>query len=184
LGQIKVCIIGGGNMPDAQYVPLYMPDTTKTDREWAWTRVPIFGWQIADLMWLHRMKPIVKSIETQLLGRSRPSDSIWGTDDLRIHIARVVCKAAMEEMGWPNDHFIPMDPGSVVFWAHEDGLDAEMACLEIRDQLNISLDGKVVNDWIGLSLGDVVADVVDRVKQAHGLSSVWPPSPDMHQGSE
>lgn len=131
-------------------------DSSATTAERLWKYIPILGWIIGSVMWSKRTRPIVKKIEGQLKARPEPDDALWGGNAAKINLARSVCKIAAEEMGWPNDYFIPDDPAGVVFWAHEDGLDVESAVLEIEQCMEIKLEVAEVEAWFYQTLGEVV----------------------------
>ena len=80
-------------------------------------------------------------------------------------------------MGWPNAYFIPDDPASIVFWAHEDGLDVESAVMEIEEHLGIIITDAEVNAWFSQTLGEVVEFLWIRQQEVHNQDNVWPPAP-------
>ena len=131
-------------------------DSSATKAEQFWRCIPILGWIIASTMWGERTRHIVRKIESQLKARFEPDSALWGNSSAKIALARFVCKIAAEEMGWPNDYFIPDDPAGVVFWAHEDGLDVESAVMEIEEHLGIQLEDTEVEAWFHQTLGDVI----------------------------
>ena len=152
-------------------------DSSVTKAERFWRHIPILGWMIASRMWGDRTRPIVKKIECQLKSRSEPESGLWGESAAKIALARFVCHVAAEEMGWPNDHFIPEDPAGIVFWAHDDGLDVTFAVTKIEDHLGIKLEDAAVEAWFHQTLGEVVEFVWVRQQAAHNQENVWPPAP-------
>ena len=152
-------------------------DSSVTKAERFWGHIPILGWALSNTMWGERTWPIVEKIERQLKSRSEPESGLWGESAAKIALARYVCKVAAEEMGWPNDYFIPDDPVGVVFWAHEDGLDVESAVMEIEEHLGITLDDAEVETWFNQTLGEVVESLWVRQQAVHNQENVWPPAP-------
>lgn len=147
--------------------PLSVPELDRIDAEITgaerfWKHLPILGWGIAGAKWDARTNPIAEKVERQLRERSAPPDAIWGDDPERVAVARCVCRVAQAEMGWPNDRFIPGDPVDVVFWAHNDGLDFDVAVLEIADHLGTEISIEESRAWFGLTLGDVVSWLLER----------------------
>jgi len=152
-------------------------DTSATKAERFWNHIPLLGWTLANVMWGERTGPIVKKIERQLKSRSELESALWGVSAAKIALARFVCKVAAEEMGWPNDYFIPDDPAGVVFWAHEDGLDVEAAVMEIEEHLDIKLEDAEVEAWFNQTLGEVVDFLWQRQQAVQNQENVWPPAP-------
>lgn len=152
-------------------------DASATKVERLWKRVPVLGWTIAGMMWVERTRPIVKKIEGQLKARPKPDNAIWGDNAAKVALAHSVCKIAAEEMGWPNDHFVPDDPAGVVFWAHEDGLDVESAVLEIEQGLGIRLKDAEVEAWFYQTLGEVIESLWVRQQAVLDPPGIWPPPP-------
>ena len=152
-------------------------DSSATQAERLWKRVPVLGWVIAGMMWSKRTHPIVKKIEGQLKARPQPDTAIWGNNAAKVVLAHSVCKVVAEEMGWPNSYFIPDDPAGVVFWAHEDGLDVESAVLEIEQCLEIRLEDAEVEAWFSQTLGEVIESLWVRQQTVLDAPGVWPPPP-------
>ena len=152
-------------------------DSSVTKAERFWRHIPILGWTLASMMWGERTRPIVKKIENQLKSRSEPESGLWGANAAKITLARYVCKVAAEAMDWPNDYFIPDDPAGVVFWAHDDGLDVEIAVMEIEEHLGIKLENAEVEVWFNQTLGEVVEFLWGRQQAVHNQDNVWPPAP-------
>ncbi len=100
--------------------------------------LPLIGWECAATLERARFAPLVRSIEEQLLERSHTS-GLWGADTRRQRVSSTVRKIAREELGWPNDHFIPGDPCAIVFWGHKDGLDDVSAVMRIEKELDVDL---------------------------------------------
>lgn len=154
-------------------------DAAATNAEKCWERIPILGWAIADMMWGKRTRPIAEKIERQLKDRSEPVSAVWGESAAGIALPRCICRVAAQEMGWPNDYFIPEDPAKIVFWAHNDGLDVESAVMEIEEHLDIKLEDAEVEAWFNQTLGEVVDFLWVRQQETHNLENVWPPAPSM-----
>lgn len=141
-------------------------EARETKSEKFWKRIPLLGWAIASSLWANRTSPIVQAVVEQLISRPKPEPSIWGNDTRRVQIGLCLSRVAKEEMGWPNDHFVPADPVRVVFWAHEDGLDFEVALLTIEEELDVKLNDAEVNDWFVKTLGDVVDELMAKQESA------------------
>jgi hypothetical protein len=120
--------------------------------------IPILGWAASYDLWWRRMAPLVESIESQLRARPEPDAALWGYVPRRAEIGRYVCAVARDEMGWPNDHFVPDDRFDIVFWAHLDGLDAAAALQEIELHLDLGMENSEVDRWFKerATLGEVV----------------------------
>ena len=147
-------------------------DASATKAEQFWNHIPLLGWTLAKIMWGERTYPIVKKIKCQLKSRCEPEGALWGANAAKIELARFVCRVAAEEMGWPNDYFIPDDPASIVFWAHEDGLDVTFAVMEIEHHLDIKLENAEVEAWFDQTLGEVVEFLWVRQQAVHNQDNV------------
>jgi acyl carrier protein len=130
---------------------------SKTERCLMW--LPIIGWTFAAMLEQARFRPMVRSIEQQL--RERPNTSeLWGGDTGRQQISAAIRKIAMEELGWPNDHFIPADPCSIVFWGHHDGLDSVSVVMRIEKQFGCDLSD---SESERLRTHGTLGELVDRL---------------------
>jgi hypothetical protein len=109
---------------------------SKTEKLLMW--VPVLGWELAATLERARFAPMTRSIERQLRERPNTSD-LWGADTRRQQVSSTVRTIAKEELGWPNDHFIPGDPCAIVFWGHKDGLDAVSAVMRLEKELDVDL---------------------------------------------
>jgi hypothetical protein len=154
------------HLPPLQAAGIAQIDAQETRAEKFWMRIPILGWAIADSLWRERAWPIVEQVEKQLTSRPQPEPAIWGNDPRRAQIGLFLSRIAKEEMGWPNDHFVPADPVEVVFWAHEDGLDFKMVLIRIEEELDVKIRDAEVIGWSGKTLADVVDDLLAKQEQA------------------
>lgn len=138
--------------------PLYMPTIGFNDRDnrQASSSERISDWIDAAIVWAGCPGPIGREIARQLRNRPRPPDSIWGDDPERIHLARLVCRLAHENLWWPNDHFIPEDPARVAFFEHEDGLDLTAMVIDLEQALGTRFSDQEVLSWLDMTLGDVI----------------------------
>jgi len=93
-----------------------------SSRERMWSRIPLLGWFISGRLYVKRVSPVVQEIKTQLEARPIFPSTEWGSNPRRLEMARGIRRIIRDQMGWPNDHFIPDDPMDIVCWAHEDGL--------------------------------------------------------------
>ncbi len=116
----------------------------------------MLGWWIAQSMWNDRARPVEQKLCMQLISRPKPNPAVWGNNPRRVEIGQYVCKIAKQEMGWPNDHFIPDDAFEIVFWSHYDAFDIDEAIFNIEDHLNIKIQNQDVQKWVGKTLGEVV----------------------------
>lgn len=139
---------------------------TRAEKFWYW--IPFLGWAYANLLWHKRTSPIVEHIETQLARRPRPEPLSWGSNPRRVQIGLCLSRVAKEEMGWPNDHFIPADPVNVVFWAHNDGLDFESAVMLIEAELDVEMSEAEITGWFDKTLADVVDELLTKETQKTG----------------
>ena len=93
--------------------------------------IPIVGSVLWHRAYSRLMTPIVDQIASQL--RSRPPMwKLWGMPPDRLVYAKQISHIVANEIGWPNDHFIPEDPFEIVFFAP---LDDGGAVLEILVKL-------------------------------------------------
>jgi acyl carrier protein len=118
--------------------------------------LPIIGWTVAAALEKARFRPMVRTIDQQL--RERPDTSEqWGSDPRRQEISATVRSLIAEELGWPNDHFIPDDPFGIAFWGHQDGLDDVSAAMRIEKQFGFRLpDSEWERFWCHGTLGEFV----------------------------
>ncbi len=134
---------------------LWSTQPSKTERCLMW--LPLVGWEFAATLERARFRPMVRSIEQQL--RERPDTSeLWGSD--RQQVSAAIRKIAMEELGWPNDHFIPADPCSIVFWGHNDGLDDVSAVMRIERHFGCDLSD---SESERLMTHGTLGELVDRL---------------------
>jgi hypothetical protein len=142
---------------------LYQLDLNESKAEKFWSKIPLLGWWIASSMWAKRARPVEQEIEKQLLSRPETNPALWGDNPRRVKLGQYISKIVKQEMGWPNDHFIPEDVFEIVFWSHHDALDIDEAILNVEDHLNIKIQENDVQRWVGKTLGELVDDLL--VKQ-------------------
>jgi len=111
--------------------------------------IPVIGWIGANSLECRRMRPIVEFIEAQLEARTNATIEMWGTDSRTLEIAKVLCSALREEIGWPSDHFIPDDPAEIAFWDHYDGLDCVEAIMSIEEHLGVKISDAEIENCLG-----------------------------------
>lgn len=153
-------------------------DSLQTEGEKFWNHIPVIGWIIGSIQWTKRSQVILREAEQKLLARQKPNPTIWGQDVLRIETAHFVCAVAQDTLGWPNNHFIPDDPVSTVFWALEDSVPVEAVFLQIEARFDIEIEKIDVPRWLDGTLGDIVDFVVVKRRSApQPAGETWPPPP-------
>lgn len=138
-------------------------------------QIPVVGWIWADLRWKSRANPIVREIHALLANRSTVTVSIFGDDPSLRETAATMANIAAQEIGWPNDRFLPDDPLATVLWAHEDGLDDMAAIQSIEEEFGIVLPMDwIESEWSG-TWGDFV-NAIHRKRFPLGFDSAdFPP---------
>src|SRR5688500_16031283 len=98
---------------------------------------PIVGWWIAGLLWSGRMRVKKDQIAIQMQRRSQPTFAQWGDDPQRRQVAVVVSEALKEEFDWPNAHYLPDDPLSLLIF--RDDCESELVFVldDVEDRLNL-----------------------------------------------
>lgn len=165
-------------MTDARYEPLVAPEVLAGNpaslTQGPWRGIPIIGAVIAARQWSEHYAPTIARIGDALRARPQPPDELWGESPARLRLARWLCATIAARIHWPNDHFIPDDPCSVLFWAHVDGMDETRLLNAIEAGLSVKFGRGEIETWMNLTLGELV-DVLLRGKVA---SDQWPPPPD------
>ncbi len=158
------------NLPPLPRLEMATLEGTRFDR--TLERIPVVGWIWVDLRWKSRANPIVREIHTLLANRSIETVSFCDDDPSLRETAAAMAQIASDEIGWPNDRFLPHDPLATVLWAHEDGLDDTAALLAMEARFDIELPFPWVESrWAG-TWGDFVKDVHRKRSEMH------PPAPD------
>jgi hypothetical protein len=106
-----------------------------------------------------RFRPLVQDIERQLLERTDTS-GLWGPGPRRQKASASLCTLIMEELGWPNDRFMPEDPSGVAFWAHRDGLDGVTALMRLEREFEVHFPDE---EWERLCRHGTLGELVDRL---------------------
>lgn len=130
---------------------------TRAEKALSW--IPILGWTLASALEQRRFRPIVQDIERQLLDRPDTS-GLWGPDPRRQKASAALRRLIMEELGWPNDRFIPEDPPGVVFWAHRDGLDGVTALTRLEREFGVQFPDE---EWERLCRHGTLGELVDSL---------------------
>ena len=100
--------------------------------------IPFLGWAVSSGLWRRRHRPIQESITQNLAGRPFINRSIWG-DAERQEIAAFVCTAIKEQIGWPNDRYLPADAVGVLMWSFQDCLESVEIVMQIEDRFGFKL---------------------------------------------
>ena len=135
--------------------------TTQPSRTEKWLMwLPIIGWTFAAALEQARFRPMVRTIEQQL--RERPDTSEhWGADPRRQEIAAAVRSLIAEELGWPNDHFIPEDPFGIAFWGHQQGCEDVQTIMRIEEHFSFRFpDSEWERFWRHGTLGEFVERLI------------------------
>ena len=137
-------------------------EANETRAEKFWKRIPILGRTIAVSLWDARVHPIVEQVNSQLRQRAPIEEDEWGSDPARLEAAKFISLVAQRQIGWVNDRFSPLDPVSIVFWAHEDGLDDIAALQEIESEFDIKIEDSHITEIWQLNLSEFVNWVFER----------------------
>ena len=105
--------------------------------------IPILGWMIGSGLWKRRNRPVYDSINLALESRPIINLSIWG-DAQHQEIAQFVCMAVMDQIGWPNDRYLPTDDVGVIFWSFYDCLEAVEIFMKIEDRYGFKFPNELV----------------------------------------
>jgi hypothetical protein len=152
--------------------------TDETEAEKFWKRIPFLGWIVGSILWTNKTQWVPRRIKQQLLDRPKPDASVWGTAGLRIETAQFICKTAFQDMGWPNDHFVPNDPANILLWAFDDFYGTALLVSEIEEHFGIELKAADVEKWSDGTLETMVDDItLQRQSVAQPDASIWPPPP-------
>jgi hypothetical protein len=122
--------------------PLYVPEDWLVRAESGETGIlfymPIIGHYLRRRQKQSLIRPIVKSVNSQLL--DRPEFQLRAPPDVTT-VYRWLSRLIRKRIGWACDRFVPADPLRILLWAHHDGLDAEEFCLDLEDRLDITVGG-------------------------------------------
>jgi len=120
-----------------------------------WT--PLIGLQFSEAQRLRR----------QLRQRDPSCLGLWGEDLVRTQLARTISELAEQNLGWPNDYFIPDDAFEVVLWDCHGDLGSAAALMDIYESLGVDLceDEKEWDLLSGMTFGEVV-DFVQELTTA------------------
>jgi len=72
---------------------------------------------------------------------------------------------AGEEIGWSHPRFLPDDPLEIVFWAHQDGLDANFATKRLEQKFRVKFSEEEFRFLKHARMSDLVDTI--RKKEAH-----------------
>ncbi len=134
------------------------------ERVWMW--IPFIGWLIAAAMHQARVRPMVDDVRSQLQARPCTAES-WEGDSRRLALARRVRAIIAEEIGWPNDHFIEMDPTAILLWSHRDGLDGVAVWQSLEAECQIKLPVAEFGEWLERgTLGGLVDALLARMPES------------------
>jgi hypothetical protein len=114
---------------------------------------------------------VFKEIVAQMRQRSADLSESWNRfSSAELGVEQRISKIALEELGWPNDHFLPSDPFEIIMW---DGTgDLATASAIDRMERELGLRRRSDGEWqelASLTFGDVVQKIaaeLDKDKQA------------------
>ena len=127
-------------------LPAALLEATEASKlERTFGKIPILGWAIAAFMEQTRFQPIQDEY-TRVLASRRQEDVLTLWEDESRPIAERLIVILGEEFGWKPPYFMPNDPFSVAFWAHEDGLDDISAIERVEAEWGIELTEDDIED--------------------------------------
>ena len=138
--------------------------------------IPFLGWMISAGLWKRRNRPLYDEINRALEARPFLNTSIWG-DERHQEIAQFVCSAIKDQIGWPNDRFIPADPFRVVMWSFYDGLEMVEIIMDIEDKYLIKLGDQVLEPMWKQDLAAFVNLVVELAAKPAAAQESSPANP-------
>ena len=138
------------------YEPLHLPEDEPQSKTWG-SRLGHF---VIDGFGMSRK---AKYLVAQMKQRGPILEEAWGPDAKRRALAKEISVIIQDEIGWPNAHFIPEDPFSLVifniYWdgSYMDGMEIE--CIAFRMAQLTGADHFDDQVWTALwerTLGEVV----------------------------
>jgi hypothetical protein len=81
--------------------------------------IPVVGRLIARQMERHRMRRVVRHFHAQVQRRPPIDPEMSGDDLARRQFAAFLADAIRDASSWPNDHFVPADPISILCCVHD-----------------------------------------------------------------
>ena len=134
--------------------------------------IPIIGWIFGAALGRERFAPVVQRYE----GTLKQRDPMLVRDTWKVEEREIVDRLAIivsEEIGWKYPRFMPTDPLSVVFWAHQDGLDDAAAVQRIEQEFGITMS---LEESCSLSRGTMI-DLVAAIRAKRANQAPEPTAP-------
>jgi len=82
-----------------------------------WTKLTSWQRVTVDAPFIGVRDRVFKEIVAQMRQRALDSSEFWSEfSSAELAVGQSISKIAMEELGWPNSHFIPCDPFEIIMW--------------------------------------------------------------------
>jgi hypothetical protein len=97
--------------------------------------IPVIGRFIAYQFERRRMRRVARRFHAQVRLRPPVDPATWGDDPARRKFAAFLAEAIRDAGGWPNDHFLPSDPMSILCWEHDYGMEILLVYFAVEEEV-------------------------------------------------
>ena len=118
--------------------------------------IPIVGQLLAYRMEQHRLRQIAGRFRAQVRQRPPTDPKAWGDDPKRQQFAAFLADVIRDAGGWPNDHFIPSDPFSILCWEHNTGMEYILVQLAVEEKIGREIQSEQFYRISNMSFGEAV----------------------------
>lgn len=82
-----------------------------------WSKLTPWQKVLVDAPFIGVRHRVFKDIITQMQQRTEDSSAFWNQfSPAELDIEQKISKIAVQELGWPNSHFLPSDPFEIIMW--------------------------------------------------------------------
>ncbi len=117
--------------------------------------VPFIGWVIGGALIQSKMAPVQRALSDQVSARKVPPKIDWPSSEQE-SIAERMGRICMEEVGWPNCHFIPEDQFEAMIEWRTGDLCEVAALMAIEGEFRVEFPEDFMSFVSNATFGSVV----------------------------